>query len=260
MEVAIALGILVSELTAPAFANRMLTFESQPNWVKLEDGASIKEKVRATQSAPWGGSTNFEKALEKILDVCVCAKLHPSQIPDMIVFSDMQFDAAMGYGNRCWETQYERIVRRFAESGVQVCGKPWPAPRITFWNLRGNTHGFPVSADQPGVKMLSGFSPALLKLVLEGGEEDEEVEVMVDGKKQTKKVKATPLDTLRKCLDDGQYDPVREVLSASEEGVFASYSFTPETATVEGGGAAAVAAENGISKGDDGDWEMTEAP
>ena len=82
---------------------------------------------------------------------------------------------------------------------------------------------------------------------------------MVDGEKQTKKVKATPLDTLRKCLNDGQYDPVREVLSASEEGVFASYSFTPETATEEGGGAAAVT-ENGISKGDDGDWDLTEAP
>ena len=41
----------------------------------------------------------------------------------MIVFSDMQFDAAAGYGDR-WETQYERIVRRFAESGVQVCGSP----------------------------------------------------------------------------------------------------------------------------------------
>jgi len=264
MEVAIALGILVSELTAPAFANRMLTFESQPNWVKLEDGASIAEKVRATQSAPWGGSTNFEKALEKILEVCVSAKLHPSQIPDMIVFSDMQFDAAAGYGDR-WETQYERIVRRFAESGVQVCGEPWPAPQITFWNLRGNTHGFPASADQPGVKMLSGFSPALLKLVLEGGEEEEEVEVMVDGEKQTKKVKATPLHTLRKCLDDGQYDPVRKVLSASEEGALASYSFTPEMTTAEEGTClAAAAAGNGNPEGPEGEndeeWEMTEAP
>jgi len=264
MEVAIALGILVSELTAPAFANRMLTFESQPNWVKLEDGASIAEKVRATQSAPWGGSTNFEKALEKILEVCVSAKLHPSQIPDMIVFSDMQFDVAGGYGDR-WETQYERIVRRFAESGVQVCGEPWPAPQITFWNLRGDTHGFPASADQPGVKMLSGFSPALLKLVLEGGEEEEEVEVMVDGEKQTKKVKATPLHTLRKCLDDGQYDPVRKVLSASEEGALASYSFTPEMTTAEEGTClAAAAAGNGNPEGPEGEndeeWEMTEAP
>merc|ERR1711908_104204 len=231
MEVAIALGILVSELTAPAFANRMLTFESQPNWVKLEDGASIAEKVRATQSAPWGGSTNFEKALEKILEVCVSAKLHPSQIPDMIVFSDMQFDVAGGYGDR-WETQYERIVRRFAESGVQVCGEPWPAPQITFWNLRGRTSGFPASADQPGVKLLSGFSPALLKLVLGGEEEgleEEEVETEVDGEVVVTKVKrkATPLETLRKCLDDGQYDPVRAILSASTEGALASYSFTP---------------------------------
>ena len=71
MEVAIALGILVSECTQPAFANRMLTFESNPKWVKLEDGASIAKKVEATRRAPWGGSTDFNKALEQILEVCV---------------------------------------------------------------------------------------------------------------------------------------------------------------------------------------------
>merc|ERR1711998_38193 len=148
-----------------------------------------------------------------------------------IVFSDMQFDEAADYGDR-WETQYERIVRRFAESGVKVCGLPWPAPQITFWNLRGTTSGFPASADQPGVKLLSGFSPALLKLVLDGEEEEleeEEVETEVDGEVVVTKVKrkATPLETLRKCLDDGQYDPVRAILPASTEGALASYSFTP---------------------------------
>merc|ERR1712046_131877 len=95
--------------------------------------------------------------------------------------------------------------------------------------------------------------------------EEEEGEVMVDGEKQTKKVKATPLHTLRKCLDDGQYDPVRKVLSASEEGALASYSFTPEMTTAEEGTClAAAAAGNGNPEGPEGEndeeWEMTEAP
>ena len=240
MEVAIALGILVSELTAPAFADRMLTFETSPSWVKLEAGASIAEKVQVTQRAPWGGSTNFEAALERILDVCVSAKLTPDQIPDMLVLSDMQFDQANHNRGGAWETQYERIVRRFAESGVKVCGEPWPAPQITFWNLRGTTQGFPAGADVPGVKLLSGFSPALLKLLLDGdemGEDGPEEEVEMENEGETvvvkKKRKATPLETLRKCLDDAQYDAVREVLAASQEGALAAYAFTPPAVEME---------------------------
>ena len=240
MEVAIALGILVSELTAPAFADRMLTFETSPSWVKLEAGASIAEKVQVTQRAPWGGSTNFEAALERILDVCVSAKLTPDQIPDMLVLSDMQFDQANHHRGGAWETQYERIVRRFAESGVKVCGEPWPAPQITFWNLRGTTQGFPAGADVPGVKLLSGFSPALLKLLLDGDEmgedgPEEEVEMEIEGETVVvkKKRKATPLETLRKCLDDAQYDAVREVLATSQEGALAAYAFTPPAVEME---------------------------
>ena len=258
MEVAIALGILVSELTAPAFADRMLTFETSPSWVKLEAGASIAEKVQVTQRAPWGGSTNFEAALERILDVCVSAKLTPDQIPDMLVLSDMQFDQANHNRGGAWETQYERIVRRFAESGVKVCGEPWPAPQITFWNLRGTTQGFPAGADVPGVKLLSGFSPALLKLLLDGDEmgedgPEEEVEMEVLGKKVVvkKKRKATPLETLRKCLDDAQYDAVREVLAASQEGALAAYTFTPPAVETE---------EKAEAEAQEEDWEEVEAP
>ena len=46
------------------------------------------------QRSPWGSNTNFEMAMEKILQVAVEAKLNPENIPDLIVFSDMQFDVA----------------------------------------------------------------------------------------------------------------------------------------------------------------------
>jgi hypothetical protein len=62
--------------------------------------------------------------------------------------------------------------------------------------------------------MLSGFSPALLKAVLEGGE----LEGLV-------KAKPTPYETLRKVLDDARYHPVRELLSGSSEGALAAYKF-----------------------------------
>ena len=51
MYVAIALGILVSELSAPAFANRCITFSERPRWVKLPAEGSIVEKVEKLKRA-----------------------------------------------------------------------------------------------------------------------------------------------------------------------------------------------------------------
>merc|ERR1719399_1841785 len=154
MEVAIGLGILVSELSAPAFRDRVLTFESSPTW------------VATVQAAPWGFSTDFAAACERILAAAEAAKLSPDEIPDLLVLSDMQFDQASGLNRgNTWETHLERLKRRFAEAGVRACGSPWACPRIIFWNLRANTVGFPAAPNAPNTQLLSGFSPALLKLV-----------------------------------------------------------------------------------------------
>jgi hypothetical protein len=220
MEVAIALGILVSELSDPAFKDRFITFESRPQWTSLEGLTSLRDKVVKTQAAPWGGSTNFEAALEMILRVAIDNRLSPEEIPDLIVFSDMQINQADSRG----ETMHERIKRRFAEAGLQICGSPYPAPKIIYWNLRGDTKGNPVLKDTPNTQMLSGFSPSLLKLVLDGEPLVIE-EVAADGTVSQRQV--TPEETLRKALDDNRYDPIRVILSQSEEGVLSGYTFTP---------------------------------
>jgi len=235
MEVSIALSILVSELASPVFAHRILTFHEQPSWVVMEESMSIAEKVAKTQHAPWGGNTDFEKAMELILQTAVQAKLSPEDIPDLIVFSDMQFDQARDHWNSShveWETLHERLVRRFEETGRQACGVPWPVPHVIFWNLRGDTEGFPAQASTEGVTMLSGFSPSLLKLLLSGEELEVEVvkeEVNDDGEViiRKEKKKKNPYDTVRAALDDEVYDPVREVLASSTEGALVSYSWEP---------------------------------
>jgi hypothetical protein len=243
MEAAIALGILVSELTAPTFRDRVLTFESVPNWVDLSSHTSIRDKVRACEKAPWGGSTDFEAACERILGAAEAAKLPPDEVPDLIVFSDMQFDQANGGHGGRWETAFERLQRRFAEVGQRVCGAPYAAPRIIFWNLRANTVGFPVAKDTPNVQLLSGFSPALLKLVVSGadlvGDEEEVTEtvVMPDGSIQstTKVVRSgpTPEQILRTALDDAVFDAVRLRLAALEAGPFKDYAFAPKDGMFE---------------------------
>jgi hypothetical protein len=220
MEVSIALGILVSELSDPAFRDRFITFEETPTWVSLEGLTCLKDKVVKTQAAPWGGSTDFNTALEMILRVAVEHRLSPEEIPDLIVFSDMQFNLAGRFG----ETMHDVIKRRFAEAGVEICGRPYPAPKIIYWNLRGDTRGFPVQENTPNTQMLSGFSPSLLKLLLDGEPMVVE-EVAEDGTVTQRKI--TPEETLRKALDDERYNRIRAVLSESSEGVLSKYTFTP---------------------------------
>ena len=53
---------------------------------------------------------------------------------------------------------------------MAVRGEPYAAPRVIFWNPRGSGIGCPASADTPNTQLLSGFSPALLKLVLSGAD------------------------------------------------------------------------------------------
>lgn len=232
MEAAIGLGLLVAELTHPAFRDRAITFESSPKWVDLSGCSGLVDRVRTLQGASWGGSTDFEAACELILAGCVRGKLSPDEVPDLIVFSDMQFDQARGYRCGGWETHHERLVRRFAEAGRAVCGSPYPAPRIVYWNLRANTVGFPVQANAPNTQMLAGFSPSLLKLVLTGADlvGDEKVVTLADGTTTVVKEGPTPAETLRKTLDDAVFDPVRVALAGVDTGRLAAYEFTPPAA------------------------------
>ena len=226
MEVAIALGILVSEISDPAFKDHFITFETRPSWVSLKGINSIYDKVQKTKNAPWGGSTDFNAALEMILKVATDKKLSPDDIPDLIVFSDMQFNSAGRYS----ETMHDVITRKFARAGMEICGKPYRAPKIIYWNLRGDTKGFPVQANTPNTQILSGFSPSLLKLLL-NGESMVQEQINPDGSITTTDI--TPLQTLRNALDDPRYDPIRVILSSSTERILSSFHFTPTDPSVD---------------------------
>jgi len=226
IEVAIGLGILISELNHKVFRDRVITFDSMPTWVDLAGCSSIVEKVNHLRESPWGCSTNFERACDLILGVVKDAKLLPDEIPDMIVFSDMQFDQAHE-SKGSWETHHERIQRKFAEVGVDICGQPYPAPRIIYWNLRSDTTGFPVQSDTPNTQMISGFSPSLLKLVLSGADLVADEREVVDEYGNTTIVREgpNPLATVRAALDDSSFDAVRFALSTIDNGLLAGYVY-----------------------------------
>ena len=166
MYAAIGLGMLSAFLAHPAFSNRVITFHDKPSWVQLDPEKGWCENVGVVQGSAWGHNTNVVAVVDLILNILNSAKppLKPSEVPGIIIFSDMQFDRC---GGLQWETQSEAMKRKFRQAGIDLVGEPYEL-QITFWNLRGNTSSFVSTASASGVTMLSGFSSNLMKVVLEG--------------------------------------------------------------------------------------------
>ena len=228
MEVSLALSIGLSEITHEAFQDMVMTFSRQPKWHRLNPNDTIVQKVRSLARADWCMNTNFEAAYDLILATAEAAKLKREDLPTLVVFSDMQFDAAAGRQN-AMTTMHEHLSKKFKRVGKRLGWTDTDPTPIVYWNLR-NTGGHPVDKDTEGAVLLAGFSPSLLKLVLRGEALSEEMIEMVeaDGSVVTKKVRVTPEEVLRKLLDDSVYDPVREVLAASSEGALKEYEVVSE--------------------------------
>ena len=236
MDVSVALGVLVSEITHPAFRNLVMTFSEKPSWHSLEYYSNVVDKFKSLSKAAWGMSTNFYKSMELISQIAIEQNLKEEDIPSLIVFSDMQFNVAAckpnydystgEYRNTSWDTTYEKIVKLWETTGNKISGSPYNCPQIIFWNLRSDTTGYPVDSNQKNVSMLSGYSPSLMKFVL-SGQLVEEVEEIDNSTGQVKKVKKqlTPSETLAKVLSDSHFDSVRTILSTSDENMLSSYSF-----------------------------------
>ena len=208
MEVAIAMGILVSEVCHPAFRDLVLTFHESPVFHDLSGCTSFTSKVKSLQSAPWGCSTNFKKAMELVLKIVEEKRLPQEEIPDLMVVSDMQFDQASREKN-----MFQVCEKMFKDLGMKLYGKALQPPNIIFWNVRA-AEGFPAAADQKGCMLLSGYSASLMKFVL-SGEMAAVEDIVVDeetGMVDIVKGQITPEEALRKILLDEGLLPVRELL------------------------------------------------
>ncbi|XP_047076437.1 uncharacterized protein LOC124686552 [Lolium rigidum] len=160
MEVCVALGLLVSELSDEPWRGRVVTFSEHPEIHRIT-GDTLSEKTGFVRTMDWGMNTDFQAVFDKILEVAVDAGLPAEKmVRRVFVFSDMEFDQASA---QPWETDYEAIVRKFSEAGYGAV-----VPEVVFWNLR-DSKAMPVMSGQKGVALVSGFSKNMLKLFLDGG-------------------------------------------------------------------------------------------
>ena len=126
----IGLGIRISELTHPAFKDRLLTFAKEPKWHNLSNCETFVEKVKSVSTICTGLNTDFYKALKMILDVVIENEIPPEEVEDLtlIILSDMQIDSAIyndgsidfhGAGVNYMDSMYDVITKLYADAGMK---------------------------------------------------------------------------------------------------------------------------------------------
>ncbi|CAH8389914.1 unnamed protein product [Eruca vesicaria subsp. sativa] len=79
MEVSVALGLLVSELSEEPWRGKLITFSETPE-LHLVEGDDLRSKTEFVRDMDWGGNTDFQKVFDLILKVAVEGKLKPEEM------------------------------------------------------------------------------------------------------------------------------------------------------------------------------------
>ena len=154
LDVAVSLGLYVSEKNTSVFKDMFLTFSTEPEMVKVT--GKLSNRINQMKRSSWGMSTDLHKAFDKILNVAKNGKVAQEDMPEMLlIMSDMQFNGCTRYDDNA----QNMIKRKFENAGYVM-------PKIVFWNLSRTSDNSPVRFDDRGVCHISGFSPAIMKAVL----------------------------------------------------------------------------------------------
>lgn len=162
MEVSVALGCYISERNEGPFKDAFITFSEEPELQILS--GDIISRFNQLRRANWGMNTDlqavFDLILRRVQETHMPQELMPTKL---LIISDMQLDEACGhywYKNSPELTNFEAIKAKYAAAGYEM-------PGIIFWNVRGDAGNVPVTMRDQNVGLVSGYSPSILKSVLQ---------------------------------------------------------------------------------------------
>lgn len=199
LEVCNSLAIYFAEQLKGVFHNKAITFSHTPQFIDLEPGKTLKEKLEIMLAHNEVANTNIEAVFDMLLAMAVSAQVPEEELPkQVLVISDMEFDMATQpeydwrsgtwVGNRFGEALFEQISEKYKKAGYTM-------PRLIFWNVCGRTDTIPMVDNESGICLLSGFSQNAVKIA---------------GDKEVK----DPYQSLLKVLDSPRYDKVERVLES----------------------------------------------
>lgn len=154
LDVAVSLGMYISERNEGPFKDMFMTFSTHPKIEKLL--GNLSERYEQLNDADWNMSTDLERAFKTILEQAVKFNVPKDQMPTMmLILSDMEFDSASE-----WNLSSQKMIDKlYEENGYNT-------PKIVYWNLNSDGGNFPVTQNEIGVSLVSGFSPSIMKTLL----------------------------------------------------------------------------------------------
>ena len=152
IEVAISLGLYLSERNKSIFKDMFVTFSEDPQFQYVK--GNLQDRMQQMSNSKWVMSTNIQAVFDKLLTLALKNNVKQEDMPThMIIVSDMQFDHCCHNNNN-----QKQIMRQFKKAGYK-------APILVFWNV--NDHGNkPVTEQRENTVLVSGFSPSIMKTLL----------------------------------------------------------------------------------------------
>ena len=152
LSIAAGLGIYMAERNSGSYKNLWMNFSTRPKAYFLK-GDLLSEKVASLDYNNWGHSTDLDAAMQMVLD---SARKYSEDAPKVIlIVSDMEFNGTVRF------TNYEKFKADFAALGLEM-------PTTIFWRVNTATVQQPALLDDKKVMLINGYSPIILKEVLNG--------------------------------------------------------------------------------------------
>ena len=168
IDVARSLGVFFSERCIGEFKDKVIEFSAKPRYIDLTNCHSLADKYNTLTKYSDCSNTNLEKVFDLLLKTAIDCNLPQSELPQRIlIVSDMEFDGATNiYGGHNevmakYQTLFESIKTKWSYYGYTM-------PNIVFWNVNSRTNTVPVTANECGVTLVSGYSVNNVKMVLSG--------------------------------------------------------------------------------------------
>ena len=164
LDVANALAIYTSEHNTGAYKNKYITFSNKPQFVEFGEDDTLEEKLRIAREHNEVANTNIERVFDLILYVAIENNIPKEEmVKNILIISDMEFDQAQTSWHSDVEvlskTLFDEINDKYVKYGYQL-------PKLIFWNVNSRTKTIPLSENELGVVLVSGFSQNVLKMVM----------------------------------------------------------------------------------------------
>ena len=156
--VALSLGLYFAERARGPYRNHFIEFSAHPELIEIK-GRTFADRLRYIASFNKVANTDMEAVFDLILDAAVSNNVPQSELPaKLYIISDMEFDACVSGAGL---TNFENAKRKFKRCGYAL-------PQLVFWNVASRNRQQPVTVDDRGVALVSGCSPRLFSMVMDG--------------------------------------------------------------------------------------------